>query len=247
MALRISSVAILSVGLLASGQVVWAQTTCRGESGGIGICGNVSGSTITTGIPPEQLERLVATRTQELTERTEEQKKLIDRFAKDLDLNERQISTALEIVGEKNIPPERLADKLVEVAQRFKALQEQIASTQPGDDAQIIALKADAGKAIDAGDLSKADALLAKIEAQQRQALERLAINAAETIARRGDIALTRLQYGEAAKHFANAAAVFPPESANEEKRVKYLPKGGRRALSAGGRIRRQWSLGRRY
>src|SRR5262249_13992701 len=54
--------------------------------------------------------------------------------------------------------------------------------------------------------------------------------------ARRGDLALTRLRYVEAAKHFANAAALVPPkraedkriaalQSANEDKRIIYLQK----------------------
>jgi hypothetical protein len=48
-------------------------------------------------------------------------------------------------------------------------------------------------------------------------------MNEAETSARRGDIALARLRYREAATHFANAAAVFPPNSAHEDKRIRYL------------------------
>ena len=115
--------------------------------------------------------------------------------------------------------------KLIEIAERFKALQEQVASSQPGDDAEVVALKAEAQKAVDAGDLAKADALLAQIETQQRQALDRFAVNAAETSSKRGDIALTRLQYGEAAKRFAASAAMFPPGGANEEKRIAYLEK----------------------
>src|SRR5262249_5088148 len=51
----------------------------------------------------------------------------------------------------------------------------------------------------------------------------RLAVNVAETSARRGEIALTRLRYAEAATHFANAAAVFPTNSAHEDKRINYL------------------------
>ena len=81
------------------------QGSVKAESSGIAVGGNVSGSILTIGIPSEQLEHLVATRTKELTERSEEQKKLIDRLEKDLDLNERQISAALEIVGERNITP----------------------------------------------------------------------------------------------------------------------------------------------
>jgi hypothetical protein len=58
--------------------------------------------------------------------------------------------------------------------------------------------------------LAKADAVLADVEAEQRRSLDRLAISVAETSGKRGEIALTRLRYAEAAKHFANAAAVFP-------------------------------------
>ena len=42
---------------------------------------------------------------------------------------------------------------------------------------------------------------------EQRRGLERLAVDAAETSARRGDLALARLRYGEAATYFANAVA----------------------------------------
>jgi len=117
-----------------------------------------------------------------------------------------------------------LAGKLVEIAERFRDLQA-TASAQPGDDPKITALKADAQKAIEAGELMNADALLADVEMEQRRSLDRLAVNAAETSARRGEIALTRLRYAEAAKHFANAAAVFPPQSADESKRLSYLQK----------------------
>jgi tetratricopeptide (TPR) repeat protein len=112
-------------------------------------------------------------------------------------------------LGENDIPPERLAAKLVEIAERFKDLQA-AASAQPGDDPKIAALKTDAQKAIEAGELTKADALLADAETEQRRALDRSAVDAAETSAQRGEIALTRLRYAEAAKHFANAAGAFP-------------------------------------
>src|ERR1700730_18142600 len=71
-----------------------------------------------------------------------------------LDLNQGQVKTALEILGEKNLPPERLAAKLVEIAGRFKDLQT-AAAAQPGDDSKIAALKAEAQKAIQVGELGK--------------------------------------------------------------------------------------------
>jgi hypothetical protein len=145
------------------------------------IVGNVRDSTINVvcGTPPEQLAALV----RQAGDLSETQKKLIANLESQLDLNQRQIRAALEILGENNIPPERLASKLVEIAERFKELQLNVAS-QPGDDLKITALKADAQRAIDAGDLAKADGLLADIETEQRGALERLAVNAADTLSR---------------------------------------------------------------
>src|SRR5262249_55489513 len=170
------------------------------------------------GVPPEQLAAIV----QQAADFSETQKKVIAKLEGELDLNQRQIRAALGILGENDIAPERLAAKLVEIAERFKDLQA-IASAQPGDDPKIAALKTDAQKAIEAGELAKADALLADVETEQRRALDRLAVNAAETSAQRGEIALTRLRYAEAATHFANAAAMLPPKSAHEEKRIEYL------------------------
>src|SRR5215475_8878528 len=111
---------------------------------------------------------------------------------------------ALDILGEKDVPPERLAARLLEIAERFKALQT-IAADQAGDDPRITALKAEAKNAVEAGELERADSLLAEVATEQARALteqaralDRLAVNAAETHVQRGDIALTRLRYAEA-------------------------------------------------
>jgi tetratricopeptide (TPR) repeat protein len=214
---HLSFVAALGVCFFAPITATYAQQI-RAETGGIAIGGSVAGSTINIGVPPEQLAALV----RQATDLSETQKKVIAKLEDELDLNQRQIRAALGILGENDIPPERLAAKLVEIAERFKDLQA-TASAQPGDDPKIAALKADAQKAVDAGELTKADALLADVETEQRRALDRLAVDAAETSARRGEIALTRLRYAEAATHFAKAAAIFPPNSAHEDKRISYL------------------------
>ena len=67
--------------------------------------------------------------------------------------------------------------------------------------------------------------MMSNIEALQRAAFDRLAANMAETIAGRGDIALARLRYSEAARHFANAAAVLHAESTYQDQRIGYLEK----------------------
>ena len=115
---------------------------------------------------------------------------------------------------------ERLNEKLVEVAGRIKGLQG-TAAAQPGDDPQVSALKAEAQKAIDAIDLARADDLLRQVEEIQTEPLSRLALNAAETNARRGEVALTRLRYLEAVGHFGKAASRVP--DGHEDKRLAYL------------------------
>src|SRR2546430_17224264 len=194
----------------------------KAETGGIAIGRDVIQSTVVIGIAQEKVDELVRDAKRPLEELTTQQRENIALLKEKLDLNERQVRAALAILGENDIPPERLAAKLVEIAERFRDLQA-TALAQPGDSPSIVSLKGEAQKAIDAGELAKADALLADVETEQRRALDRLAVNAAETSARRGEIALTRLRYAEAATHFANAAAVFPPNSAYEDKRIGYL------------------------
>ena len=68
------------------------------------------------------------------------------------------------------------------------------AFAQPGDDVKVAGLKAETQKAIEAGDLAKADALLANVESEQRRMRDCLALNLAETSRLRADIA--SLAYG---------------------------------------------------
>jgi tetratricopeptide (TPR) repeat protein len=217
---HLSYVAAVGMCFLALITVAYAQV--RADSGSIAIGGSVTASTVIVGIPQEKVDELVRDAKRPLEELTVQQRENIALLKEKLDLNERQVRAALGILGENDISPERLAAKLVEIAERFKDLQA-TASAQPGDDPKITALKTDAQKAIETGELAKADALLADVETEQRRALDRLAISAAETSARRGEIALARLRYAEAATHFATAAAMFPPSSPHEDKRISYL------------------------
>jgi tetratricopeptide (TPR) repeat protein len=188
----------------------------QAREGSVSVGGSVSNSTITTGVTPEMLAAL----TRPWEELSESQKKEIAKLQADLDLNQRQVKSALEILGEANVPPERLGTKLIEIAGKFKDLQT-AAAAQPGDDAKITALKAQAQKAIEDGELGKAKEILAKVEKIQDEALERLALNAAQTAAQLGDLALAQLRYLEAAGHFARAAAKVP--QGHEDERWKYL------------------------
>src|SRR5262249_16368974 len=213
-------VAALGISFFASNTTALAQV--KADTGSIAIGGSVTGSTVIIGIPQEKVDELVRDAKRPLEELTNQHRENIALLKDKLDLNLGQVRAALSILGENDILPERLAAKLVEIAERFKDLQA-TALAQPDDDPKIAALKTDAKKAIEAGELAKADALLADVETQQRRAFDRLACSAAETSARRGEIALARLRYAEAATHFAKAAAVFPPSSPHEDKRISYL------------------------
>ena len=211
---------------IGTGRISFAQnfgTRTEATSCAAAIGGNVTFSTVSVvcGIAPEVLDALVRSRTQPFEELATALKDGNALLKEKLDLTQRQMSAALDILGEANVPPERLAAKLLEIAERFKDLQ-QTAIAKPGDDAKIAALKFDAQKAIGEGDLDKADKLLADVELQQRQAHERLAADEAQTAAQRGDIAMIRLRYGEAAKRYADAAAVLSSETSNE-RRLDYL------------------------
>jgi hypothetical protein len=144
---------------------------------------------------------------------------------KKLDLNERQIRSALFILGETNLSPDQLAPTLVQIASQYKLLRDQ-ALTRPTDSSETSTLKNDARKAIDAGDLAGAEALLAKVEDLQRAALlnatRNLAAEVAETAASRGEVAMTRLRYVEAATHFASAGNMYAP-AFDSPKALDYL------------------------
>src|SRR4051812_36559030 len=74
----------------------------QAQSGSVAISGNVRDSTISIGVPADQLEALVRGRTQLL-------EKYSASLERELDLNQRQVRAALDILGEKDIPPEQLA------------------------------------------------------------------------------------------------------------------------------------------
>jgi hypothetical protein len=164
---HLSFITALGMCFFAPITATYGQQT-RAETGGIAIGGSVTSSTVIIGIPQEKVDELVRDAKRPLEELTTQQRENIALLKEKLDLNERQVRAALGILGENDVPLERLAAKLVEIAESFKALKA-TALPQPGDDPKIAALKADAQKAIETGELAKADALLADVETEQRR------------------------------------------------------------------------------
>src|SRR5215813_5960316 len=113
---HLSFIATFGICFFASIPAAYAQV--RADTGGIAIGGNVTGSTLNIGVPPEQLAALV----RQWGAASESQNKLIGKLERELDLNRRQIQAALKVLDEANVEPEDLGAKLVEVVERYKEL-----------------------------------------------------------------------------------------------------------------------------
>ncbi len=198
------------------------EPSVSADEGGVAIGGDVRDSEITIGVPLGQVDELVRERIRPLEALTESQRDTIGLLKQNLELTQGQVRAALEIVGEKDVPSEKLAAKLIAIAQQFRELRA-TAAAEPGDDAEIAALKTQAQEAIDAGDLSRADELLVEILTKQLAQRDRLASNAATTLARRGEVALAGLEYVNAAEHFAGAAHTLPLGEEYSDRRFDYL------------------------
>src|ERR1700751_1895613 len=150
-----------ALGMCVFPSITTAYAQVKADTGGIAIGGSVTGSTVIICIPQEKVDELVRDAKRPLEELTTQQRENIVLLREKLDLNVSQVRAALAILDENDIPPERLAAKLVEIAERFKGLQA-TASAQSGDTQKVTSLKAQAQKAIEEGELAKADAFLAE-------------------------------------------------------------------------------------
>lgn len=215
-------VALLAVGAVQAG--VLGTVEAKGCAAAIG--GSVSGAvTVICGIPPENSRPL----SKKGPSRSKTWPPLKDKpspRSRRSSTSTRLRLAALDTLGEKNIPPERLAARFVEIVEQFKELRSS-AVPQPGDDAEIIALKSQVQQAIQAGDRRRADDLLARIQEKQDAAQGRLAVERAATRAQRGQVALASLNYAEAAKRFADAARTLPAGDDNAAQRAAYLIQAG--------------------
>ncbi|WP_299623071.1 tetratricopeptide repeat protein, partial [Pelagibius sp.] len=153
---------------------------------------------------------------------TAEQKRTIDALEQKLGVSEGAIRAFFRALGEANVPLEQLEERLVKVAEDYKRVKSQV-SANPDDPSEVAALKREARAALDSGDLDRADSLLEQVIVAEEAALEKRQLEAARTSALRGDIALTRLRYREAAQHFATAAKRVP--SLHTDEKIGHLRK----------------------
>ena len=132
------------------------------------------------------------------------------------------LQAALLIIGEKEVPPEKRAERVVEIIERQKRTIAELRNASRGADPELDRLRDQAAAALEDGRLAEADELLAELEAHEEELeLEDQALAAAATKAQRGDVALIQLRYLDAAEYFRSAAQKVPRSA--EQVHLGYL------------------------
>jgi len=188
--------------------------------GGVAVGGNIIDSQINIGIPAEKLPSIIEAATKDWRLLNEQQKQTINDLQKTLGVNENALKSFLQAIGERAVPVEQLGQKLREIAGRYRELLAQVRpSADDGPNAAEI--KNAAARALEAGQFDRADELLDQLQKLQDAALEQRQLERASTSAQRGQLAMARLQYRNAARYFADAGSHVPPE--HSEVRLGYL------------------------
>jgi tetratricopeptide (TPR) repeat protein len=224
------------------------DTTISAGTCGVAAGGSVTGNTVTCnfGLTPEQLREVTQAA---VTGATASLAGQIADISGRLGVTENAAKTLLRIVGERDVPNERLAEALSQVAADYKRLRTQVAGLNP-DNPTARALVADAQSEITAGHLAHAHGLLRqatqaqiaaaqqarKLREQAREAEESQLVGAAGSMAAEADVAMTERQYLEAADLFQHAAETVPAG--------RTTVSGNFRARQANALYRRGYELG---
>jgi tetratricopeptide (TPR) repeat protein len=197
---------------------------------GIAIEGSVSNSTINNTVnkqDPAVLAAMAKTFADQMAATTEAKAQAEARAAElamKFGFTSAAVGEFFKILGEQNVPEEKVPARLIEIATHFAQTRDELAALEP-DDPHAAAMARSAKKALRVGQLADADGLLHQAEEGElaalqqarelkekvQQAEDRHALNAAKLLAGRGNIALTQLQYADAAERFKQAGTLVPP------------------------------------
>ncbi len=210
--------ALLSQSALAADPPSMTANNCS-VAGGRDVSGNTLNCML--GPSPEELKALVEAAAKGATAQQSAQ---IEDLGRRLGVTADATRTLLRIIGaQTDIPEERLNETLAKVATDYKRLQAQVSALDP-DNATARTLVESAREAIAAGRFQAAHPLLAQARQAQIAAAEqarRLAdqaqaardaqlLGAAESAAAEGDLAMTELDYLQAAELFGQAQQLVP-------------------------------------
>jgi tetratricopeptide (TPR) repeat protein len=200
------------------------------ESGSVAAGRDIIGS-VTIGLSPEQVKDLTEAAARGATAPLTA---VIIDLSKRLGVTQDATRTLLRIVGEQDVPLERLSETLDRVANDYKHLQAQVTALNP-ENATAQNLVGEAKSEIEAGHLDHAHELLrqatqAQVAAAQQArqlreqgqlAEDRQMLGAASSTATDAGLALTERHYQQAAELFSEAARYVPAGDIDE--RLNYL------------------------
>ena len=134
------------------------------EIGGPGVInrGTIGGN-VNVGATPEQIEVLIRAATQPLERLDTELRAEVSGLAARLNVTEPAVRNMLRVLGEREVPPERLVGKLAEIAERHRELERRLAALEP-EDPVVRGLLEDAGAAVEGGEYDRAERLLEEAE-----------------------------------------------------------------------------------
>jgi tetratricopeptide (TPR) repeat protein len=225
-AVSIWSVAIVALSLSGDGGG-GRPNVQSGDVTGVDLAGgDLEGRATAIGLTPEQVRDLMG---QERPETA-----MVVELGKRLGVTESALSAFLRILDETEVELVQLPAKLAEIARRHRRLLQRSTALDL-DDPGAARLVKRAREAIAAGEYDSADKLLKRAEEiasasiqelearvrQIRKGPEAKQLVVAALRAERGELAMTRLRYLEAARHFERAAQRVPEGA--EEERVEYL------------------------
>ena len=214
---------VLSAGVaggLSGNAVAFNDTTVAAQTGGFAAGRDMTGNTFNFGPTPEQVRELTEAAVRGATGPLAT---MMRGLSRQLDVTEDATRTLLRIVGEEDVPLERLSETLNRVAGDYKRLQAQAGVLNP-DNPVARGLVERAKTAITAGRLPEARQLLAqarqaqvaagqearRLRVQAQVAEDAQLLGAAESAATEGGVAMTERQYDQAAELFRQAAELVP-------------------------------------
>ncbi len=183
----------------------------QADTGGTAVGGDMIACTI--GISDATVKKIVDTNKAALKDKDElliYKNKEIEELSKKFNVTDKAVVSFLRSIKEQQVLLEQYETKLQEITSHYLKLKAKLAELPPDASDEMKALYQQAEEALEAGEYSKADDLLAQAETLEDRDIEHRQLRSAVTRARRGDISMTQLRYREAASHFAAAATKFP-------------------------------------